>query len=729
MKGKYVLKGAVIGLILIITILVMLVLNHTVKNGREIQSIIPELTDTPVYVECEKGKPLEVVMKAKENISVSGFQLLLVNISDESTGTIRVTVRDDAKNTLLEQIVPIDTVTAGAWFAVSGELSFEAGKAYTFTLTADDSEPYFMKLDRQAVNQILPFEETVIKGGQEIESGISLGIDVVTVTDVTFGEIFYYSVPLCVLIAVFLILLVIIGKDELFSYIGKVPVSRIAYKWGNELFLLILFITICISIYIRAYVKGVYISSDSAGYLREAVNLVNGYGFNYDGMAGMHSWFANWPILYPAMIAFVMLITRTNAYLASKILSMIIVGLILLVLYFHYKKDAWVYSLCLTNIGFLTLTYYTWSEIPFMLFILLFSLILAKILREDEVSVKWYFLLGISGFGCFLTRYYGIYIWIVTGMYLLLMINNFRKNYDKKTAGKIIRLAATAFVTGGLSVGYLLLNKLMNGMASGVSRALWWDDYEKLTNDLIESLLIEIFNIFSLQIPDLIEQYPFSRKVLFLVVVLVGLIWFVKCTCKSLTTESVLLVMAVSYYVIFIGIRYVSSMDSFYFRFFEPATFLASIGLIGLLLPYLKGKKAFRYFAGAVAAVVVISAVSALENSDRSSADSYYRSLTQSWDKTYEEIPEKSVVIFSDIDFRSSYYRPDVIEGMIYPEDTYEELKSTYYGSDYLCIRAEFAKTMLSEGEYDQSVVNMLQSGLESTNQESEYVVIGLNRK
>lgn len=729
MKGKYALKGAAIGLILIITILVMAFLNHTVKNGRETQSIIPEITDTPVYVECEKGKPLEVVMKAKENISVSGFRLLLVNISDESAGMIRAVVRDDAKNTLMEQIVPIDTITPGAWFVVSGELNFTAGEEYTFTLTADGSEPYFMKLDRQAVNKILPFEETVIKSGQEIEDGISLGIDVVTVTDVTFGEIFYYSVPLCILIATILILLVIIGKDKLFTYIGKIPVSRITYKWGNEIFLLLLFITICISIYVRAYVKGVYISSDSAGYLREAVNLVNGYGFNYDGMAGMHSWFANWPILYPAMIAFVMLITGTNAYLASKILSMIIVGLILLVLYFYFKKDAWVYSLCLTNIGFLTLTYYTWSEIPFMLFLLMFSLVLAKILTEDEVSVKWYLLLGMSGFGCFLTRYYGIYIWIVTGMYLLLMINNFRINHDKIMLNKIIRLAAAAFVTGGLSVGYLLLNKLMNGMASGVSRTLWWDDYEKLTNDLIESLLTEIFNIFSLHIPDLIEQYPFSRKVLFLAVVLAGLIWFVKGTCKRFTTESVLLVMSVSYYVIFIGIRYVSSMDSFYFRFFEPATFLASIGLIGLLLPYLKGKKAFGYFAGAVAAVVVISAVSVVENTDRSSADSYYKSLTQSWDKAYAEIPEKSVVIFSDIDFRSSYYRPDVIDGMIYPEDTYEKLKSTYYGSEYLCIRAENAKIMLSEGEYDQSIVNMLQSGLESTDKESEYVVIGLNRK
>ena len=550
----------------------------------------------------------------------------------------------------------------------------------------------------------------------------------VTVTNVTFGVIFYYCIPFCILAAAFMVLLVLIGKEKFFAYIGKIPVLQIACKWGNEIFMMLLFIAICISIYFRAYVKGVYISSDSAGYLREAVNLVNGYGFNYDGMAGMNSWFANWPILYPAMIALIMVATGTDAYLASKILSMFIVGLILLTLYLCFRKDAWIYSLCLTNIGFLSLTYYTWSEVPFILFLLIFSLLFAKIIVENEIAPKWYVLLGISGLCCFLVRYYGIYVWIVAGVYWLLMVFRYKKSHNKMLFGKIIGLAVSAFLSGVLSMGYLLLNKLMNGMASGVSRTLWWDDYEKLTNDLIQSLLTEIFNIFSLQIPQLIDGYPFRRKVLFLVVVLIGLIWFVRKNCKSFTKESVFLTMAVAYYVIFIGIRYVSSMDTFYFRFFEPATFLASIGMIGLLLPYLKGKKAFRYFAGAVTAVIMISTISVVENSDRGGNDSYYRSLTQSWDTAYAEIPERSVVIFSDIDFRSSYYRPDVVDGMIYPENSYEELKGIYYGSDYLCIRREFAETMLAEGEYDQSVMGLLEEGLKGADEGSEYLVIGLNK-
>lgn len=725
-KRKYLIKGIEIGIIAVFLAAALTLLHHTVKNGRQTESIVPEVTDTPVYVECGKGSPLTVVMQARENVSFSGFQLFLVNISEESTGTLHVVVKEKDGAALLDQRIPVSTVTPGKWFTLEGEVSFEAGREYTLTFEADESEPYFMKLDRQAVNGRLPFEETVFREGQRLPDGISLGVNVVTVTDITLGDVFYYSYFLCAAAAVLLVLLVLMGREKLWGYVRKIPWGAAVRRWGNEVFLLLLFTALCISIYLRAYVENVYISSDSAGYLREAVNLVKGHGFHYDGMAGMDSWFANWPILYPALIALVMLVTGADAYLSSKILAMAVIALILLVLYIRFGKDAWVYALSLTNLGFLQLSYYTWSEIPFLLFLLLFSLLLAKIVREEDVPAGWYLLLGLAGTACFLTRYYGIFVWIVTGLYLLLMIRDYLKERDRRTAVKILRLGGCALVSGVLAIGYLLMNKRMNGMASGVSRTLWWDDYQKLTNDLIQSMLTEFFNVFSLQVPRLIDGYSFSRKALVLVIILVGLVLFVKGSCKKRTTESVLLTVAVSYDVIFIGIRYVSSMDSFYFRFFEPATFLATIGLIGLLLPYIKGKRYFGYMAGAVTAVVLISAVSVVENSDRGKGDSYYEALTQSWEDAYREIPEKSVVIFSDIDFRSSYYRPDVIDGMIYPENTFEDLREIYYGSDYLCIRKEFADTMLAEGEYEESVVSRLKEGISQMEKGNEYIVIGL---
>ena len=168
-------------------------------------------------------------------------------------------------------------------------------------------------------------------------------------------------------------------------------------------------------------------------------------------------------------------------------------------------------------------------------------------------------------------------------------------------------------------------------------------------------------------------------------------------------------------------------MDSFYFRFFEPGTFLLCIGVIGLLLPYLRGKKAFRYFGGAVTALVLLAVASVWENGGLDQSDSYYEAVTKQWEEAYAEIPERSVIIFNDIDFRSSWYRPDVVDGTITPADTLDSLRETYYGSEYLCIRAEFVETMLESGEYEESVHSWLKEGLDEIEENGEFVVLSLS--
>lgn len=703
----------------------MLFLNHTAQNGQKTTEVLPQIKEEPVYVECEEKVPLEVTLTAKKDIWVGGLKLLMVNLSEESRGTVRIAVTDEVSNLLVNQVIPVETITPGKWFLVPADMRMAEGESYLVSILADGSEPYFMQVPFEGA-QALPFEEVVVKKGEAADCGISLGVDLVEETKVTYGEILYYSVPFCILLTIFALAGVFAGFGNVWNRIRRIPLGAFFGKYGNDLFLVLLFAAICVSIYARAYLKGVYISSDSAGYLREAVNLANGNGFAYDRMAGYDSWFANWPILYPAMIALVMAVTKVNAYLASKILTMILTGGILLVLRGCFKKDAWVYALCLTNIGFLNLAYYTWSEIPFMLFMLGFALVLAKILGEEDAGVKWFVLLGVLGLCCFLTRYFGIYVWIVVGGYLLLLFNNYFKRRDKKVLKKAAGLTVTAFVSGSLGMGYLLMNKVMNGMASGVSRTMWWDDYEKLTNDLIDSLLTEIFNVFSLQVPELIEGFPHHMKVFVLVIVFVGLLWFIGRNCRRFTRESVLITMAASYYVIFTGIRYFSSMDTFYFRFFEPASFLMCIGLIGLLLPYVKGKKGLCFFAGAVSAIVLIAVVSVFENGGMSREEGYYAQLCSQWEEAYAEIPEKSVIIFNDIDFRSSYYRPDVVDGIISPADTLSDIQNTYYGSDYLCIRAEFAEAMLESGEYDESVSGWLMRAATERREDEAFLVLSL---
>lgn len=720
-------RKRILGILCVLVVFcpIMLLLTHTAQNGMKTTEIFPQINPDPVYVECQKGEELKVSLLAKEDFQISGFQILIVNISEESRGTLQVTVTDKEANILMNQILPVETITAGKWVMIPGNVSFTKGEEYSLTILADGSEPYFMQVP-EGWGGDLPFEEQVWMEKEVLPYGISLGVNRVESTSVTYGEIFYYSIPVCILTAFILMLGIWFGFDKLLVTVKKVPARQWVERYGNDVFLVLLFVAVCISIYSRSYLKGVYISADSTGYMREAINLVNGNGFQYDGLAGYRSWFANWPILYPMMIALVMMVTKTNAYLASKLVAMLVVGVILILFRICFKKDAWIYGLCVTNIGFLNLCYYTWSEIPYMLFQLGFAFMLAKILKEDVSSWWNYVVLGIMGLGCFLTRYYGVYVWIVTGVYIFGLYIFSRKKNEKILLYKAVKLTVTAFVSGMLSIGYLLMNKLMNGMASGVSRTMWWDDYQILTNDLIESLLTEFFNIFSMQIPELIENFPFNLKVFVVAIMLIGLGWFIVKNCKPFTRESVMISMAVMYYLIFIAIRYVSSMDSFYFRFFEPATFLFCIGMIELLLPYLKGKKVFNYFTGVVTTLIILAVLAVFENGGMDRTDIYYEAVAKQWEQAYEEVPQKSVIIFNDIDFRSSWYRSDVVDGIITPADTLESIKETYYGSENLCIKAEFVETMLESGEYQPEVHEWLEDGLDTKKKEKEYVVLSL---
>lgn len=119
-------------------------------------------------------------------------------------------------------------------------------------------------------------------------------------------------------------------------------------------------------------------------------------------------------------------------------------------------------------------------------------------------------------------------------------------------------------------------------------------------------------------------------------------------------------------------------------------------------------------FAAVVTAFVLLSIVTRLQCEEFEGDKAYYQELTAQWAGDYEEIPERSVVIFSDLDFRSSYYRPDVVSGDIRPEYTWEQLKEIYYGSDFLCIKKEYAKAMLEAGIYEETVSSRLREALET---------------
>lgn len=662
----------------------------------------PVLTDNPIYEEMAAGDTLSTNLLSDSTKVVNGLTILVVNTNPTGTGSVNVRIDSADGNVFFTKIDEKD-IRVGQWNKIPVELTLSPEHVTKVTFTAVNCAPYFMYAPLKEVN----------------DGNIALGTYTNEVNPIQMMAVI---VKFAVLLIAFSILIVMLLGNT----------TKAVDVVGNDVFLALVYIFVLIGIYSSSYKNGIFITADSAGYLREAVNLKAGNGFGYDALAGYTSWFANWPILYPLMIFVVMFVSGLDAYLSSKIVTALLVLTILIILRVRFKKDAWLYSIALLNLGFVKLTYYTWSEIPFILFLLLFALKLGDIVSVEKENKKSdYVCLGIYGVLSFLTRYFGIFLWVVVGGYILLYLIKRIRTKEKAYFWQALRLAITALVSGVVSLGYMFLNKIMNGMPSGVSRSTWWDDYRTLTVDLFNSLIAEVFNVLHIDTTGTVNSLGFAVKVVFVAVIVV-LVAFV--SYKGLknrggiySESGAFLVVGVGYYMIFTVIRYFSSMDTFYFRFFEPASFILTIGLVMLLINCRNMNCMIIKVSGVIVSVLVIMGVINYATDGLTmTSRNYYDVAKYEWDNAYKEIPARSVVIFSDLDYRSEYYRPDVVNGEITTADTWDTIKARYYGSRNLIIRREYAESMVECGEYESSVAGALSEGL-SSEDSGKYIRIAIN--
>ncbi len=702
--GQSNIRRNIIAAISVTVLAVVLILLFLRPYGTDYQvdEVLPKLGQAPVYEELSDGRTFECMYMADKQMSVKSLELLMVNTEGgmDSDG-IHIKVIDLLSSNsapVWEGDVSLSALKAGSWSSVYADFEMAPKHLYSFEFTPLGCEPYFMKVDAY-------------------EPGISMGFKIQSDRRITPAYKFPYLIPAVIVIALAAVLILLLGNAK-------------ALRVFNVLFLILLFLSLSLKIYKTAYVDGIYITADSDGYLREAVNLIAGNGFSYEGLAGYKSHFANWPIIYPAMIAGMMFVTGANAYLASKYVTFVLLALILVVLYLAFKDRAWIYSLALLNLGFLGIAYHTWSELPFILFMIIFVLCLGKILSTENSSLLVYLGLGLSALATFLTRYFGMFLWFVSGVYIVILFIRDRK--------KSVKMTLSLGISGILAFAYLLMNKIKNGNPTGVARGTWWDDYRTLTIDLINSLLTEVFDVFSVEIPAAITNMSIVLKVGFLLAVMILLaVFIIICLKKSSFAEAVCLppmvfvVTAAIYYVMFTVIRYRSSMDTFYFRFFAPATVLLVIGLIGLVLRRFDGN-IFNLTAGAVIAVITVALLTGLIGNGRTlyrerDDKTYYDIITEVWNEAYSEIPEKSVILWNPMDFRSSWTRPDVYSGELLPDDTWDSLRERYYGSDYICMLRSDAYVVVKEGGYDKLITDRFNDSLNKTDTNRDYVVIEVN--
>jgi hypothetical protein len=189
-------------------------------------------------------------------------------------------------------------------------------------------------------------------------------------------------------------------------------IEKQAVRIHNVVMLISIFVGVALLILTQSYFFGAFILPDSGYYLRLAEALRNGSRSYVDMISGSwekQNYFAVWPIGYPVMIAFIALITNTEIYLASKIVSVIILLILFALFYIRFKNHAWLYALITINYGFLHFFYVTCSEQPFILGLIWLSFTLVDILKSEKVKYVHYISLGFASLFLFLSRYIGVF--------------------------------------------------------------------------------------------------------------------------------------------------------------------------------------------------------------------------------------------------------------------------------------------------------------------------------
>lgn len=456
-------------------------------------------------------------------------------------------------------------------------------------------------------------------------------------------------------------------------------VEKICERHSSKLFYAVVSFC-CIYIIWTAYFHGVYMSPDSASYLREAENLYYGYGFNYNGLAGSEGWFSLFPILYPFMICCVMKITTCNAYLSSKILACITMILLAIAIKKNTKK-ALFFAPIFLNFGFIWCHLITLSESLFMLFLSLavFSL------NEFQEKTKCFFQCSLKLlFFCicaFLTRYFGLFFAFVLLLFSMINFVKWRKLRDRLFLNKFFYLISINIIFVTLCISYFFLNNQMSGFASGGKRFVFTESYLDLTLDLVRALFDEIYGLFGNLIHGVIFFTGNSLiiDVITVICVFVFLISLyrlkmcIKCISKL---SKVFFITGLVYYIVFVVYRYTSTMDHFQYRFFIPGTVLFLIAGINQLTTF---KMKYIHFVVCFFCCILMSSYAILGltyyNGDG------YNEMVRKW-KKYSLIKPYSIMLFSypNMGFHPGlmWYRKDVLFYVVSEETSLAAIKTRY---------------------------------------------------
>ena len=157
---------------------------------------------------------------------------------------------------------------------------------------------------------------------------------------------------------------------------------------------------------------------------------------------------------------------------------------------------------------------------------------------------------------------------------------------------------------------------------------------------------------------------------------------------ESLDKNLVFLITAVIYYVVFSIVRFHSSMDEFSSRFFEPATLLLSVALIGYVLKCQAWKNVRPLVFVFMAAILCLNISEILNTNEYTKGSSYYSNILKINRNQYSGIPEYANVLYFSWDNRNASAVVEQSQNLhrVMPEDTPQSMCDSFSGEDYFYI-------------------------------------------
>lgn len=350
--------------------------------------------------------------------------------------------------------------------------------------------------------------------------------------------------------------------------------------------LLGLYLLIAASLALRIKVEAThYTSPDSHFYLRVAENLKAGKGLKalkcnvYPFQENAEEfYFALWPAGYPVLILGTSLLTNTSTLVASKLVNLLFLGLIFMLLYRWLGRYAWFAALYFCSYSMLEVYSYTWTEGPFLFFVLL----LCFFIYQDQKQQTPNPLLFLQLFSCltalFLLRYAGVCYFFFALIFLI-------KHLQKKDYNRSLHYFAALGLASVVVVVYLWINKENTGYLTGAYRIKPdADSLGEFITMLYQGLLNEITiirNYYFTNYTDLLYIATVLLQACLLLVLYKKYNGIGRLSFPPYARE--LLLAGVVYLVFVIIIRKLQPFDPFNYRILAPFSAPVYIALLGAL--------------------------------------------------------------------------------------------------------------------------------------------------